>query len=198
LVEALLPLLGSDEKSAVGEAEAALAAFGPTFEAAYAAGLRRKLGILRSDDEGAADDLALVRDLLMLMADGEADFTLTFRHLNAAVEKGDGSGDAAVAALFGKGVDPRPWLAQWRARLVEDGAPSDERQSVMRRANPAIIPRNHRVEQAIAAAVNNDDFALFHSMVEGLSKPFDDDPDYADLATPPQPGEEVRETFCGT
>lgn len=196
LAETLLPLLGADEKSAIAEAEAALDAFGPAFEARYAAGLRRKLGILAVDDESAAEDLALVRDLLALMAEGGADFTLTFRHLNAATE--NSAEDETLAALFGNDADPRPWLARWRARLLADHAFREERQDVMRCANPALIPRNHKVEQAIAAAVEHDDFALFHSMVEGLSWPFDDGPDYADLALPPRPGEEVRETFCGT
>jgi uncharacterized protein YdiU (UPF0061 family) len=194
--ETLLPLLAAEQEAAVAEAEQALDRFAGLFEAAYARGLRRKIGIVGAAPTDHADDIALVRELLTLMAAGRADFTLTFRALNRAAS--DAGADAGVAALFGGDADPRPWLGRWRDRLAADPVSAEERAAVMRRANPALIPRNHRIEQAIAAAVGGDDYALFHSLVEALSRPFDEDPDYADLSEPPKPGEEVKATFCGT
>ena len=73
-----------------------------------------------------------------------------------------------------------------------------ERQTSMYRANPAYIPRNHRVAQAIAAAVEQQDFTPFHRLLERLARPFDYHPEQAYYATPPRPEEAVRQTFCGT
>jgi protein adenylyltransferase len=68
----------------------------------------------------------------------------------------------------------------------------------MRAVNPAFIPRNHRVEAVIAAAVNNDDFAPFEELLAVLATPFEDQPAFAAYAEPPQPEERVLQTFCGT
>ena len=85
----------------------------------------------------------------------------------------------------------------WRARIAEEGGSADERRTAMRRANPAFIPRNHRVEEAIVAAVS-DDFKPFEMLLTVLSRPFDDQPDHAAFAVPPRPEQVVRATFCGT
>ena len=194
--ETLLPLLADDTEAAVAAAEAALETFGPEFEATYGAGLGRKIGLDTGAGGIAAADLDLVRELLTLMAHGKADFTLTFRRLADAAE--DTASDRRVAALFGEGVEIGPWLSKWRERLAAETATPIERAATMRRHNPALIPRNHRIEQAVAAAVGVGDFGPFERLVAALEKPFDDRPEFADLAAPPAPGEEVRETFCGT
>ena len=68
----------------------------------------------------------------------------------------------------------------------------------MRSANPLFIPRNHLVEEAIASAVNNNDFMPFDSLLAVLSRPFDDQPGFARYADPPRPDQVVHQTFCGT
>ena len=85
------------------------------------------------------------------------------------------------------------WEAGWRARLAREAAPLD----VLTAANPAFIPRNHRIEQMIQAAVKGD-FAPFNRLLEVLAQPFDDQPDAQDLKRPPEPSEVVQQTFCGT
>ncbi len=98
----------------------------------------------------------LAQDLLDRMAAAQADFTLTFRRLS--------EGETLDPELFGE------WQARWRERVArEDGDPL----ASMRSVNPRFIPRNHRVEQAIRAAVDNDDFALFEMLVKVLAAPFD-------------------------
>lgn len=198
--ETLLPLLAPSTEEAVAVAEAALARFGPAFEAAYGRSLGRKIGLALKDDGIAEADLDLVRGLLTLMAHGKADFTLTFRRLADAAE--DASADAAVAALFGDGIDVAPWLARWRQRLAEEPGTAAGRAADMRTVNPWLVPRNHRIEQAIAAAVGSGegdgDFAPFERLVAALERPFEERREFEDLARPPEPGEEVRETFCGT
>ncbi|WLR93618.1 protein adenylyltransferase SelO [Shinella zoogloeoides] len=91
-----------------------------------------------------------------------------------------------------------PWLAAWRARLAQDATSPQERAAAMRRVNPAFIPRNHKVEEALTAAVDHGDFSLFEALNDVLSKPYEDQPAFAAYALPPKPGEEITATFCGT
>ena len=169
-----------------------MAAFAPRFQAAYAAGLARKLGFLRSEP----DDFALAQDLLQRMTANGADFTLTFRRLSDAVA--DPEAEASVRSLFANPEFFDEWAAQWRARLLLDGAGPAAQQAVMRAANPSFIPRNHRVEEAIVAAVEHNDFAPFETLNTVLARPYDDQPEFAAYADPPKPDQIVRQTFCGT
>jgi serine/tyrosine/threonine adenylyltransferase len=184
LAECLLPLLDGDETAATD----ALAAFAPRFQAAYFAGLRRKIGLL-TEREG---DDELTQSLLKLMATDGADFTLTFRRLCDAAE--GPAGDAAVRALFNDVGAYDAWAARWRGRLAAEKQPA----GVMRAANPAFIPRNHLVEAALAAAVERSDFQPFEDLLAALSRPFDDQPGLAHYAMPPRDEERVLQTFCGT
>ena len=192
LAETLLPLLAEDQDAAVKEAQDAIAAFATRFETAYTAGFRRKLGLCQP----RPDDLSLEQDLLERMASNGADFTLTFRRLCDATSRPDG--DAAVRSLF---TDPSAfddWAATWRHRLAEEGEEANERQAAMRAANPAFIPRNHLVEEAITAAVNKGDFSPFESLLTVLSMPYEDQPAFGRYADPPRPEQVVHQTFCGT
>jgi uncharacterized protein YdiU (UPF0061 family) len=192
LAETLLPHLAGEEAAAIEIGTEAVAGFVPRFDAAFVAGLRRKLGLLRAEPE----DLLLAKDLLDRMAEGGADFTLTFRRLCDAA--GGPHRDEAVRGLF---ADPDAfdvWAARWRERLLRDGGDTGARSALMRAANPAFIPRNHLVEEAIAAAQDRGDFAPFENLLAVLAKPYDDQPDAARYAAPPRPEEIVRQTFCGT
>ncbi len=184
LAECLLPLLDGDATAATD----ALAAFGPQFQAAYSAGLRRKIGLL-TEREGDND---LTQSLLKLMATDSADFTLTFRRLCDAAE-GPG-GDTVVRALFKDVSAYDEWAARWRVRLATEKEPA----GVMRAVNPAFIPRNHLVEAALAAAVERSEFQPFEDFLAVLSRPFEDQPGLAHYATPPRDEERVLQTFCGT
>jgi uncharacterized protein YdiU (UPF0061 family) len=189
LAEALLPLLGDDEAAAMAEAKAALEAFPGAFEAAYHAGLRAKLGL----SEARAGDVALARALLSAMAANEADFTLTFRFLaDAAV--GD---DAGVRGVFKDPGAFDAWAVGWRERLSVEGGSGAARREAMRGVNPAFIPRNHRVQAVITAALGGD-FSVFEEMVGVLARPFEDQPGAAVYGVPPRADEVVLQTFCGT
>ncbi len=190
--ECLLPLLADDTDAAVADAEEALAAYPPTFELAFQAGLRRKLGLL-DEREGDAE---LVRDLLKAMAENGADFTLTFRRLcDAASVEGDESG---VRSLFAEPSAYDEWAARWRRRLEQEPTGAAARRANMLKVNPAFIPRNHLVEAVIRAAEDEGDFAPFHELLEVLSNPFEDQPAFARYAEPPTENERVLQTFCGT
>ena len=140
---------------------------------------RAKLGISSAKD----GDQDLVKDLLSRMAENQSDFTNTFRAL---------SGDQARDQF----TDPlafETWEEGWRQRL--EGEPDPV--AVMNAANPAFIPRNHRIEEMIASAVAGD-FAPFHRLNTVLANPYEEQPDHADLQRPPLPNEVVKATFCGT
>jgi protein adenylyltransferase len=192
LAETLLPLLGEDDGAAVTAAEAALAAFGPRFEAAYLGGLRRKIG-LATEREG---DTTLAQDWLTCMAKSGADFTLSFRRLCDAAAGPEG--DAAVRALFADAGAYDEWAARWRRRLAEEPLAPEARRATMRAVNPAFIPRNHRVEATLDAAVTRQDFGPFDELLEVLSRPYEDRPGFERYAVPPEPEERVYQTFCGT
>lgn len=188
--ECLLPLIDQDEEKALDAANGVLKDFGDVFQAEWLALFAAKLGVT---GEGA-DDRQLVSDFLELMHQGEADFTLTFRALSKL------AGGADVEVLTSVFTVPQPgladWLIRWRARIEDDLTPA-ERQAAMEAINPALIPRNHRIEEAIAAAVYND-FSFFHRLVDALARPYVEDPETAELRLPPTPEERVTRTFCGT
>lgn len=187
--ETLVPLLDDAEDAAIASAKDSLAGFGPGFEAAYFEGLRRKTGLI---DPFEGDD-ALIQDLLRRMQENAADFTLTFRALCDSAENPDG--DSAARALFADPAAYDEWAARWRDRLGTCGAAAA---SAMRAVNPVYIPRNHRVEAALAAAVERADFAPFEELLKVLARPFDDRPEFAVYRQPPKPEERVLATFCGT
>ena len=192
LAETLLPLLAEDEERALAGASESLGSFAAVFQTAYLGGLRRKLG-LAAEREG---DAVLAQDLLTRMAENQADFTLTFHRLCAA--SAGKEGDAAVRARFADGCAYDAWAARWHQRLTEDTMDPDLRGAAMRAVNPAYIPRNHLVEEALVAAVSRQDFAPFEQLLEVLSRPFEERQGYERYAAPPTPEERVQQTFCGT
>ena len=180
------------QEAAVTSANESLAAFDPQFQAARIAGLRRKLGLYTERDE----DLALAEDLLERMTANRADFTLTFRRLCDAAAGVEG--DIGVRELFAVPPAYDEWAAQWRQRLAEESISPDARAAAMRKANPAFIPRNHIVEEALNTAMWKQDFHPFEQLLDVVSRPYDDRPDLDRYATPARPEECVRQTFCGT
>ncbi|OAP40756.1 hypothetical protein AU381_02320 [Sinorhizobium glycinis] len=192
LAETLVTLFDPTADVAVNLANDVLGEYGTIFQNHWLEGMRNKIGLSTAED----GDLELVQALLALMHKGNADFTLTFRRLAASAE--DAGADAELAKLFHAPESLSPWLEDWRRRLEREARQPAERASDMRAVNPAFIPRNHRVEQAIEAATENADFSLFEALLDVTSKPYEEQPGHAAYAAPPQPGEEVLQTFCGT
>jgi uncharacterized protein YdiU (UPF0061 family) len=195
LAEALLPVLQQEAGSveaAVASAEEALAAFEPQFVAARSAGLRRKLGLLTEKD----GDLELAEGLLHRMALNHADFTLTFRHLCDAAAGQEG--DRGVQILFDAFGAYDEWATAWRRRLNEEPAAVQARVDIMRKANPAFIPRNHRVQAVIDAAVLRQDFQPFEELLDVVTHPYENKTEWQQYAMPARPEECVTQTFCGT
>ncbi len=192
LAEALLPVIDEDREKAVDIAQEAINSYPAKFEAAFIAGYRRKLGLFTAED----GDAALAKQLMDVMAASKADFTLTFRGLSEAA--GDVAADARVRELFDNPAAFDAWAVEWRARLAREGGDASERAATMKAVNPAFIPRNHLVEEALAAAVNSGDLAPFEKLIGVLARPFEDQPDVPEYTLPPRPEQVVRATFCGT
>jgi len=193
LAEALMPVLveeaGSPE-AALASATQALEGFAPQFEAAQLALLRRKMGLF-TEQEG---DLKLAQDLLERMAANQADFTLTFRRLcDAALGQ-----DAEVRALFADAAAFDEWAVKWRARLAVESVSGEERAAAMRGVNPIYIPRNHRVEAALNAAVERNDLKPLEELLEAVSRPYEERAGLERFTAPARPEERVSATFCGT
>ncbi len=185
--ETLLPLLDRDTDAALAIANESLAAFQTLYARALIGGMRRKLGLL-TEEEG---DGALAQELLNVMAEGQADFTLTFRRL-------DPESDAEVRSLFANPEAYDAWAARWRERIGREPQDAATRRASMRAANPAYIPRNHRVEAALAAAIERDDLGPFEELLAVLARPCEDRPEFAVYAEPPPADQRVYRTFCGT
>jgi serine/tyrosine/threonine adenylyltransferase len=187
--ETLLPIIDPDPARAVEPATEVVSTFNALFADRWLAGMRRKLG-LATDEEG---DRALVEDLLDAMHRNQADFTLTFRGLCDAAEQRE-----PRPAVFGAARDYDEWVQRWQARLARESMPPMARAETMRRINPAYIPRNHRIEQLIDAAIQQGDFGPFEEFSAVLSQPCQDQARFAAYANAPGPGEHVLQTFCGT
>jgi uncharacterized protein YdiU (UPF0061 family) len=212
LAESLLPLIADDEEEATAQVMRVLDAFPARYRRHLLAGQRAKLGLQRAEGADDAADAMLADDWLAVLHAGQADFTLAWRRL-ADAAAGD---DAPVRALFADPGAPEAWLARWRERCARyDGASpggsGDEgaspgaagtgvaRAERMRRVNPSVIPRNHRVEEALAAASDDDDLGPFDRLLDALRQPYDESAGNGRYAEPAQA--EVTagyRTFCGT
>jgi serine/tyrosine/threonine adenylyltransferase len=190
--ETLLPLLDPNPERAVELANEAISAFTWRFQEHWLTGMRDKLGLF-SNEEG---DLELAHAFLRAMHENAADFTLTFRRLCDAAA--DEKADASVRALFANPAAYDSWVARWRSRLVVERLEPNARAQAMRTVNPVFIPRNHRVEQALRAAIEHGDFSPFAELLTVLSRPYEDQETFADYAIRPDADERVFRTFCGT
>jgi serine/tyrosine/threonine adenylyltransferase len=203
LAETLVPLLSDDPEQAVAIATEVIVAFPAQYRRHLLRGQRAKLGLRRGEPDDDSADTALVEDWLTLLHAERVDFTLGWRRL-ADAAAGD---EAPLRALFADARAPDAWLARWRARCASesDSAPHGspvkaiERANAMRSVNPCVIARNHRVEEALAAASDQGDLAPFQRLLNALRQPYDESPELAPYAEPaPAAVTACYRTFCGT
>jgi len=182
--ETLLPLLDENQEKAIEIAEGALTDFTAIFQETWISGMRAKLGLLNEEDE----DIALINDLLNLMKEESADYTNTF-----------------LALTFGK-FDDLPlfettefnnWHERWMERRGREEESETASFQLMKDSNPALIPRNYLVEEALDAAVKNGDFSVMKNLLSALSNPYAHTEKQAEFAALPKPTTPYQ-TFCGT
>jgi uncharacterized protein YdiU (UPF0061 family) len=196
LAETLIPLLAESADDAVKIAQTSLEKYQGLYESAWLDGMRAKCG-LSAGVAAAEDDRALFDELLNVMDENEADFTLTFHHLSR-LPAGSATKDHAIRGLFAAPAQLDEWLARWRARLQRETRSDAARQAQMQQVNPVYIPRNHQIEAAIRAAEDHGDFSVFHALHDVLQNPYTEQAGKARYQSPPEPQEMVTRTFCGT
>ncbi|WP_440960278.1 protein adenylyltransferase SelO [Paenibacillus nitricinens] len=183
--ETLLPLLADDQEQAIRLAEEEIADFKERSYHHWLTGMRAKLGIFNEEVE----DVALIEDLLDLMQQYRADYTNTFRALT--LEK------LEETALFGA-AEFTKWQELWQARLSRQQQSKEVSLQLMRNSNPAIIPRNHRVEEALQAAVQQEDYSVMERLLKALSNPYAYSPEQDEYSALPKESARPYRTFCGT
>lgn len=183
--ETLLPLLHEDEGQAVNLAQDALAEFPKLYRRHWLSGMRAKLGICTEEQE----DESLIENLLEMMYQQKADYTNTFRSLTLQQPEN--------VAMYGS-EDFNSWLEQWQARVERQPEGKTGAYELMRRSNPAVIPRNHRVEAAIEAAVNQADYNVMEQLLGVLKEPYAYTAKQAEFAALPPKSAVPYRTYCGT
>ncbi|NCB42088.1 MAG: YdiU family protein [Clostridia bacterium] len=183
--ETLLHLIHNDSPTAIQSAENALKEFDPLFEMYWLEGMRKKLGIFNEEK----DDKELATDLLDLMFKQSADFTNSFAALTYDIEfKGE----------IEKSEDFLNWYARWQERLRRQSQSRVKSLELMKASNPVIIPRNHRVEEALKAAEENNDYSLLNKLLEALNNPYTCKVEQLHYTQLPAPSDKPYVTYCGT
>lgn len=183
--ETLIPLLNDNQEEAIDMAQTAINKFNDIYKEKYISGMRLKLGLFNEEKE----DEELIYGLLSLMHKYEADYTNTFRNLT--LDKKDD------ITMF-KTSEFSNWYNKWNERLSRQDKTKDEVIKLMKSVNPSIIPRNHRVEEAIEAAVKNNNYSLMMKLLKVLSNPFEYSKDQEEYIKLPKPTNIPYRTFCGT
>ncbi|MGG4442621.1 protein adenylyltransferase SelO [Brevibacillus fortis] len=183
--EALLPLLHENEAQAVKIAEDALAEFSKQYHSIWLTGMRAKLGLFNEEEQ----DEELIEGLLNMMKDHSADYTNTFRSLTI--------NQPEDTVLFGTS-EFTEWYEQWKARLARQPEDTIAVQQLMKKSNPAVIPRNHRVEEALEAAWKEGDYSVLERLLAALSDPYAYTPEQVEYTTLPAESAGPYQTFCGT
>jgi uncharacterized protein YdiU (UPF0061 family) len=202
LAEAILDLFPGDEKDAVTAAKEILGDYSQWHHDAWQQGINKKLGLSSVVD----GDKEFSERLLTILDDGRLDFTLFFRRLSDLAVQGPNADRSALLALADDAEARKSesllttlnqWLDDWQVMLSEREIDLVAVQTRMYSVNPAIIPRNHRVAEAIAAAEDGD-YTVFEKLLNAVEKPYVSRPEFADYEKGPQPAEKVLRTFCGT
>ena len=185
LAEALLPILYPEPETALAKANELLESFEGRFRRHWLAAMRGKLGLFSEE----RDDVPLIEELLRWMHETRADYTHTFRNLRSdTITKPASQADDAFSE----------WHRRWTERLARQPQSSTEVTRLMNAHNPAIIPRNHVVEAALAAANIGNDLAPLERLLTALATPYDEAGQPAELLNPPPPDTPACRTFCGT
>jgi len=183
--ESLLPLLHVNQEQAVKLAQDAISEYTPLYQFNWLTGMRGKLGIFNEEIQ----DKFLIEGLLSMMKKYGGDYTNTFRELTFDTRMN--------TVLFGS-PEFVQWHEVWQARLGRQDEPIASSYQLMRNSNPALIPRNHRVEAALEAAVKRGDYSVMERLLTALASPYAHTPEQADYATLPEGSSQPYRTFCGT
>ncbi|NUC17494.1 YdiU family protein [Bacillus mycoides] len=185
LAESLMPILHEDEEVALKIAQDEISKFSVQYENNWFLGIKKKLGLFSNEEQ----DQSLIEKLLKAMEKYKADYTNTFRALTDTTLEN--------APLF-ESPEFKEWYELWQSRLERQKESQDDAYKLMKNNNPVIIPRNHRVEEALEAAVKDGDCSVMEKLLQALANPYEYSQEQADYCTPPVPSNRPYRTFCGT
>ena len=189
LAETLIPHVDTKKERAIELLTETIECIQPLYESYWLSGMRSKIGLTTED----ILDEELINDLLKIMEAGQADFTLVFRRLSKTLQ---GDSDA-VRNLFKEPDAFNAWVVRWQKRLEQEDIVAETTAQAMDRVNPIYIPRNHKVEESLAAAVNQD-MRPFTKLLEVVIQPFDEVAGNEAYAEPAPATNRRYQTFCGT
>ncbi|MCC0767574.1 YdiU family protein [Bacillus pacificus] len=185
LAESLIPILHEDEEEALKIAQDEISKFSVQYENNWFLGMKKKLGLFGKEEQ----DHSLIEQLLKMMEKYKADYTNTFRSLTLNTIEN--------TALF-ESPEFKEWYKLWQSRLEKQEESKENAYEMMKNNNPSIIPRNHRVEEALEAAVTNGDYSVMEKLLEVLANPYAYSTDQEEYCVPPAPTNRPYRTFCGT
>ncbi|MGG0077941.1 UPF0061 protein ICW_02132 [Bacillus cereus] len=185
LAESLIPILHEDEEKALKIAQDEISKFSVQYENQWFIGMKKKLGLFSSEEQ----DQSLIEQLLKMMEKHKADYTNTFRSLTLHTIEN--------TALF-ESPEFKEWYKLWQSRLERQEESKENAYEMMKNNNPSIIPRNHRVEEALEAAVTSGDYSVMEKLLEALSNPYAYAIEQEEYCVPPAPTNRPYRTFCGT
>lgn len=185
LAESLIPILHEDEEAALKIAQDEISKFSVQYENNWFLGMKKKLGLFSNEEH----DQSLIEKLLKAMEKYKADYTNTFRALTDTTLEN--------APLF-ESPEFKEWYELWQSRLERQKESQDDAYKLMKNNNPVIIPRNHKVEEALEAAVKNGDYSVMEKLLQALANPYEYSQEQADYCTPSVPSNRPYRTFCGT
>lgn len=183
--ETLLPLLDNDTDEAVKIAEKSLSGFEILYTGNWLSGMKKKLGLFNEEEK----DEHIIETLLNLMKKYKADYTNTFLNLTL--------GNINNIEMFSK-EDFKEWYKLWQERLKRQSESMEDSIELMKKNNPVVIPRNHRVEEALSAAVNNNDYTVINKLLEAINNPYDYSNVSEYYSESPKPTSCHYKTYCGT
>ncbi|RLQ93667.1 protein adenylyltransferase SelO [Falsibacillus albus] len=185
LAESMLTLLADEEEEALQLAQDAIAQYPKLYHTHWLSGMREKIGLYNEETE----DKTLIEDLLKLMHKHEADYTNAFRALTL---------DQLDDKPLFESEEFTQWKENWEARLERQEETKEASQELMRKSNPSVIPRNHRVEEALEAAVEKGDYSVMKKLLQVLTDPYAYSSEQEDYTTLPEPTDVPYQTYCGT
>ncbi len=195
LAETILPLIDDNNERAIELAAEAINAFPEKYTEHWLTSMRAKIGLSTSEE----DDLALINDLLATMDGQQVDFTLLFRNLAVLLQDHElPDTQQAAYTQFDDASLFKPWVERWRERLRHETQNTDKSIQLMNQVNPLYIPRNHKVEEALDAAVSHADYSKFETLIDTLSKPHLLQTGKDEYAQPAPETFGAYKTFCGT
>jgi len=196
--ECLALVVDSEVEVAVESVRPVLEKFQTLYERAWLAGMQAKCGFIRAEQDAKPLQDLLIKDLLSLMHECSSDFTIVFYELSRLSDQAEKQDHEFLKQFASNQYAASDWLVKWRAALSAMGIDQKQRQSQMQSVNPVYIPRNHLVEAAIRSAEDHGDFSAFHQLHEVLKAPFVEQKGRQGYQSPPNPEQEVKQTFCGT